>query len=144
MAELVVYGRESCSACKRFRGSCEHHGIKYRFADIDSGSNKADMLRKLRATEWFKGGKFGLPLVDVYGKLLQRPSEATVKAARDALPKDDQVEKLKRQFKDLDLNQDGRLSFEEMDELLRTLAPQLSEGQRQKLFCAADVTLGER
>lgn len=27
-----------------------------RFADIDSGSNKAEMLRKLRATEWFKGG----------------------------------------------------------------------------------------
>ncbi|CAL1162156.1 unnamed protein product, partial [Cladocopium goreaui] len=108
MAELVVYGRESCSACKRFRGSCEHHGIKYRFADIDSGSNKAEMLRKLRATEWFKGGKFGLPLVDVYGKLLERPSEAAVKAARDALPKNDQVgsegrsqvENLKRQFKD--------------------------------------------
>lgn len=139
MAELVVYGRESCSACKRFRGSCEHHGIKYRFADIDSGSNKAEMLRKLRATEWFKGGKFGLPLVDVYGKLLQRPSEAAVKAARDALPKDDQVENLKRQFKELDLNQDGLLSFQEMDELLQTLAPQLSQGQRQKLFCAADV-----
>ena len=29
--------------------------------------------------------------MDVYGKLLQRPSEAAVKAARDALPKDDQV-----------------------------------------------------
>lgn len=38
-----------------------------------------------------RGGKFGLPLVDVYGKLLRRPSEAAVKAARDALPKDDQV-----------------------------------------------------
>lgn len=39
----------------------------------------------------FTGGKFGLPLVDVYGKLLERPSEAAVKAARDALPKNDQV-----------------------------------------------------
>lgn len=97
------------------------------------------MLRKLRATEWFKGGKFGLPLVDLYGKLLERPSEAALKAARDALPKDDQVEKLKRQFKELDLNRDGLLSFQEMDELLRMLAPQLSQNQRQKLFCAADV-----
>ena len=26
-----------------------------RFADIDSGNNKAEMLRKLRATEWFTG-----------------------------------------------------------------------------------------
>ena len=58
------------------------------------------MLRKLRATEWFKGGKFGLPLVDVYGKLLQRPAFADVKAAREALPKDEQVEKIKKQFKD--------------------------------------------
>lgn len=139
MAEVVIYGRESCSACKRFRGSCEHHGIKYRLADIDSASNKAEMLRKLRATEWFKGGKFGLPLVDLYGKLLERPSEAALKAARDALPRDDQVEKLKRQFKELDLNRDGLLSFQEMDELLRMLAPQLSQNQRQKLFCAADV-----
>ena len=29
--------------------------------------------------------------MDVYGKLLERPSEIAVKAARDALPKDDQV-----------------------------------------------------
>ena len=35
MAELVVYGRESCSACKRFRGSCEHHGIIYRCRDLN-------------------------------------------------------------------------------------------------------------
>jgi Ca2+-binding EF-hand superfamily protein len=45
---------------------------------------------------------------------------------------------------ELDLNQDGLLSFQEMDELLQTLAPQLSQGQRQKLFCAADVTLDGR
>ena len=38
-----------------------------RFADIDSGSNKAEMLRKLRATEWFKGGAWddGLPHLDI-------------------------------------------------------------------------------
>ena len=57
MAELVVYGRSSCSACSRFKGSCEHGGLKYRFADIDVTENKAEMLRKLRAAEWFKGGK---------------------------------------------------------------------------------------
>jgi len=57
MAELVVYGRSSCSACTRFKGSCEHGGLKYRFADIDVAENKAEMLRKLRAAEWFKGGK---------------------------------------------------------------------------------------
>ena len=53
----MVYGRSSCSACTRFKGSCEHCGLKYRFADIDVAENKAEMLRKLRAAEWFKGGK---------------------------------------------------------------------------------------
>jgi hypothetical protein len=124
MAELVVYGRESCSACKRFRGSCEHHGIKYRcrnlgwffsfrrtiicylhgtqikqpkglgfprlmlinhnccfsssgrFADIDSGSNKAEMLRKLRATEWFKGGGWDGSRISYQGYPLKKWTKA--------------------------------------------------------------------
>jgi len=139
MAELVVYGRSSCSACTRFKGSCEHGGLKYRFADIDVAENKAEMLRKLRAAEWFKGGKFGLPLVDVYGRMVQRPSFAEVKAAKAMLPEEEKMEKIKAQFKDLDLNGDGTLSFAEMQILLQSLAPKLSEGQQQQLFCAADV-----
>ncbi|CAJ1384461.1 unnamed protein product [Effrenium voratum] len=140
MAELVVYGRDSCSVCNRFKGSCDHGGLKYRFADVDVAGHKSEMLRKLRGAEWWtSGSKFRLPLVDVYGQLLERPSFGVVKAARDRLPREEKVDSMKQKFKDLDLNQDGTLSFDEMRQLMTALAPSLSEVQLQRLFCAADV-----
>ncbi|CAE7460982.1 mtcA2 [Symbiodinium sp. CCMP2456] len=97
------------------------------------------MSRKLRASSWFKGGTFGLPLVDVYGDMHQRPTVDVVLAAKKALPSDAEVDKIKKQFKELDVNKDGTLSFEEMKKMMVTLSPKLSEVQLQKLFCAADV-----
>jgi len=44
--------------------------------------------------------RFGLPLVDVYGRMVQRPSFAEVKAAKAVLPEEEKVEKIKAQFKD--------------------------------------------
>lgn len=55
MAELVVYGRESCGFCRDFKELCCEEGLKYRDANIDVPANKAEMARKLRSTEWFKG-----------------------------------------------------------------------------------------
>lgn len=46
------------------------------------------------------GSRFGLPLVDVYGRMVQRPSFAEVKAAKAVLPEEEKVEKIKAQFKD--------------------------------------------
>ncbi|CAK9058874.1 Golgi-associated plant pathogenesis-related protein 1 (GAPR-1) (Golgi-associated PR-1 protein) (Glioma pathogenesis-related protein 2) (GliPR 2) [Durusdinium trenchii] len=139
MAELVVYGRESCGFCRDFKELCCEEGLKYRDANIDVPANKAEMARKLRSTEWFKGGKFGLPLVDVYGSIHERPTVASVKAAREMLPSDEQVDNIKKQFKELDLNNDGTLSFNEMQKMMQGIAPSMSEIQLQKLFCAADV-----
>ena len=44
---------------------------------------------------------------------------------------------------ELDLNKDGTLCFDEMQKMMRRLAPDMSEIQLQTLFCAADVNLGE-
>ncbi|CAE7460953.1 GLIPR2 [Symbiodinium natans] len=139
MAELVVYGRDSCGLCNKFKESCEAQGLKYRYANVDVASNKAEMARKLRSAEWFKGGKFGLPVVDVYGNIQERPTMASVKAARELLPSDEHTDKMKKQFKELDLNKDGTLCFDEMQKMMRRLAPDMSEIQLQTLFCAADV-----
>jgi len=139
MAELVVYGRETCGLCSKFKKECDAKDLKYRWCDITVNENKAEMSRKLRACSWFKGGTFGLPLVDVYGDMQQRPTVDVVLAAKKALPSDAEVDKIKKQFKELDVNKDGTLSFEEMKKMMVTLSPKLSEVQLQKLFCAADV-----
>ena len=47
-----------------------------------------------------QGGKFGLPVVDVYGNIQERPTMASVKAARELLPSDEHTDKMKKQFKD--------------------------------------------
>ncbi|CAE7521459.1 GLIPR2 [Symbiodinium sp. KB8] len=139
MAELVVYGRDSCGLCSKFKKECDAKELKYRWSDITVDANKAEMSRKLRACAWFKGGKFGLPLVDIYGDMQQRPTVDAVLEAKKALPSDAEVDKIKKQFKELDVNKDGTLSFEEMQKMMLTLSPKLSEVQLQKLFCAADV-----
>ena len=140
--------------------------------------------------------------MDVYGSIHERPTVASVKAAREMLPSDEQVDNIKKQFKDrrtkqvfhspaslpaqiigvecgesffprvnhavsvekqhspsclrsislpnfrkldfsqeLDLNNDGTLSFNEMQKMMQGIAPSMSEIQLQKLFCAADVKL---
>ena len=73
-----------------------------RFADVDVAGHKSEMLRKLRGAEWWtSGSKFRLPLVDVYGQLLERPSFGVVKAARDRLPREEKVDSMKQKFKDV-------------------------------------------
>ncbi|CAE7516461.1 Glipr2 [Symbiodinium natans] len=139
MAELVIYGRDSCGLCTKFKKDCEKEDLKYRWSSIEVAANKAEMSRKLRACSWFKGGTFGLPLVDMYGDMQSRPTVESVLAAKKALPSDSEVAKIKKQFKELDVDKDGTLSFEEMKKMLTTLSPKLSEVQLQKLFCAADV-----
>ncbi|CAK9062460.1 Golgi-associated plant pathogenesis-related protein 1 (GAPR-1) (Golgi-associated PR-1 protein) (Glioma pathogenesis-related protein 2) (GliPR 2) [Durusdinium trenchii] len=139
MAELVIYGRDTCGMCNKFKKDCASNGIQFRYANIEDKANRAEMSRKMRSCSWFKGGKFGLPLVDVYGDVVERPSIASVLEAKKALPSDEAVAKIKKQFKELDVNKDGALQFDEMKQMLQTLNRSLSEVQVQKLFCAADV-----
>jgi len=139
MAELVIYGRDSCGMCNNFKKECEKNNLKYKYLNIEDAAVKAEMFRKVRACSWFKGGRFGLPLVDVYGNMQERPSLAFVLEAQNKLPKSSDVEKIKKQFKDLDANKDGTLDFNEMTKMMKALNSKLSEVQLQKLFCQADV-----
>eukprot|EP00434_Breviolum_minutum_P015864 symbB.v1.2.013978.t1/scaffold1001.1/size146904/9 len=96
MAELVIYGRDSCGMCNNFKKECEKNNLKYKYLNIEDAAVKADMFRK-------------------------------------------DVEKIKKQFKDLDANKDGTLDFNEMKKMMAALNSKLSEVQLQKLFCQADV-----
>eukprot|EP00438_Fugacium_kawagutii_P024845 Skav233727 [mRNA] locus=scaffold2225:73462:79186:+ [translate_table: standard] len=106
MAELVIYGRDTCGMCKAFKKDCEKNNLKYRYANIEDATVKAEMFRKIRACSWFKGGRFGLPLVDVYGNIQERPSIASVLEAQKKLPKASDARRMK-QFKELDANKAG-------------------------------------
>lgn len=125
--------------CTAFKKECEKNKLKYRYANIEDAAVKTEMFRKVRACSWFKGGRFGLPLVDVFGSMQERPSIASVLEAHKKLPKDEDVEKIRKQFKELDANKDGTLQFAEMEKMLQSLNSKLSEIQIQKLFCQADV-----
>lgn len=83
------------------------------------------------------GGKFLLPLVDVYGRLLERPTFAVVKAAKDALPKDDEVAKIKRQFKD----RQGRLARLFFGEVKGSRGRTASEDCRSDLWFEVPVIM---
>eukprot|EP00435_Cladocopium_sp_Y103_P017025 s2756_g4.t1 len=139
MAELVIYGRDSCGMCTAFKKECEKNKLKYRYANIEDAAVKTEMFRKVRACSWFKGGRFGLPLVDVYGTIQERPSIASVLEAQKKLPKDEAAGYKKCQLAHSFSCEDGTLQFAEMKKMLQSLNSKLSEIQIQKLFCQADV-----
>eukprot|EP00401_Gymnodinium_catenatum_P005221 CAMPEP_0117575088 /NCGR_PEP_ID=MMETSP0784-20121206/62008_1 /TAXON_ID=39447 /ORGANISM="" /LENGTH=527 /DNA_ID=CAMNT_0005374111 /DNA_START=98 /DNA_END=1681 /DNA_ORIENTATION=- len=138
MAELIIYGRDTCGMCVRFKAQCDSAGLVYKFVAIDEPAGRREMSNKLRSASWFKGGSFGLPLVDVYGAVKQRPSIEEVRLAKESSLSAPQVDDVKAQFRTLDSNGDGMLSFQEMKGLLKQLNPTFSNRQLQALFCAAD------
>lgn len=77
-SELIVYGRDECGLCQRFKADCEQAGLAYRFVDLDSEDGGSEMWAKCCAQGIT--GSIGLPVVDVYGKMVVRPSIQEVKS----------------------------------------------------------------
>lgn len=133
MGELVVYGLDACGMCKRFNKQCDDAGIKYKFVAVGESQGSVEISTKLRAVPWFKGGSIGLPVVDVYGDLQMRPEIEFVKNRRE------QIKKMKAQFKQLDENKDGTLSFKDVCAFMKELNPTFSDNDLQALFYPADA-----
>jgi len=82
MAELIIYGRDSCGLCSGLMKACDSKGIKYRKVSIETAHGSNEMFAKAQATDWYKasGGSVGLPVVDVFGDVMCRPKIADIVA----------------------------------------------------------------
>ncbi len=70
---LVVYGRESCPECVKFKKSLDRAGMDYEYRDLGNESVKNDLYPRMK-----KAGMdltyFLLPVVEVNGDFAARPS----------------------------------------------------------------------
>ncbi len=79
MAELKVYGADSCEHSRRLLAHLDGLGVKYKYIDIDKDKQAAAWVRHQN------DGKEMKPTVDVGGIILLTPSELALDdALRDA------------------------------------------------------------
>lgn len=77
LPEVILYSRDSCQWCSSLSAEYQKHGIKYRKVDITDKPNQREMWSKVRAAG-LKGGRIGLPVVDIAGTVRVRPTAADV------------------------------------------------------------------
>lgn len=70
---IDIYGRESCDYTRSVRKQLEAHDIHYRYFDLEQKSS-TDRLHPFMHRSGMATDKYLLPVVDVNGKLQQRPS----------------------------------------------------------------------
>lgn len=81
--EIIVYGSPDCSLCTTLRGEFDERDIEYEFVDLSADRDAVnDLSRKLARESWFSGA-IEMPIVEVDGELLRRPSVDRVLAVRD-------------------------------------------------------------
>jgi len=74
-ARIIVYGKPRCSYCKVLTNILDSAGINYVYKDIRADLEaKAELIHKLKAAPWYRAGVIGLPIVDVNGILMERPT----------------------------------------------------------------------
>lgn len=82
-AAIVVYGSPMCPECTSLRNELDSRNIDYDFVDLSSDQSAVNELsRKLAREAWFSGS-IEMPVVEVSGELLRRPSVNRVLAVRD-------------------------------------------------------------
>lgn len=146
LPELVIYGRDGCGMCRHLKTQCDKEGVQYEFRSCDTEQGNQEMWAKASSTEWYKssGGSVGLPVVDVYGECMMRPSIEQIKKRAKAAgltPRRSNLHPLEavgmELFKSMDANGDGQLSFEEVQGYLSDEGKTAEEIER--MFLALDT-----
>jgi hypothetical protein len=75
---VIVYGRQECSLTRQLMDGLEQRGIPYTFKSVDKASVAEELHPRMRAAGLLDDGTYNLPVVDVSGTLLIRPSVSTV------------------------------------------------------------------
>lgn len=72
--EITVYGSPACSLCSELRAELEEREIPYEFVDLsESRQAVRELSLELADEAWFSGA-IEMPIVEIAGELLRRPS----------------------------------------------------------------------
>ena len=78
--QVIVYGRDSCGITTATKSALENESIAYVYKNVDITKNAIEMWDKVKATSWYQGGSVKLPVVDVKGTVMERPSIEDIKS----------------------------------------------------------------
>ncbi len=80
--DIIVYGATSCGYTMGLLSDLDSAGLPYTFRDLETDpSAEEELLAKLQTTDWYQeGSTVGMPVVDVKGTLLERPTLEEVEA----------------------------------------------------------------
>ncbi len=80
-SDVIVYGTVSCGYTTGLMSDLDGAAIPYTFKDIESDPGaEEELLGKIADADWFDGGPVDLPVVDVQGTLLMRPTLEDIEA----------------------------------------------------------------
>ena len=54
MGEIVVYGREACGMCARFKADCVKEGLTTRLVNIDTDEGSKEMFERAEVCAGFR------------------------------------------------------------------------------------------
>jgi glutaredoxin len=73
--QITVYGSDGCGWTVSMKSDLDESGLAYIYKDVDVQTNLNEMWSKVFDAPWYESGSsIGLPIVDVKGTVLERPS----------------------------------------------------------------------
>jgi glutaredoxin len=78
--DVIVYGVDGCGYTVRTLKSLDDEKIPYDYRDVDILEYKLEMWDKIRETAWWDSGVVWLPVIDIKGTVLERPSIDDIKS----------------------------------------------------------------
>jgi hypothetical protein len=77
---IVVYGVDSCGNTVWTMEQLANGGLRFVYKDVDDDSNSFEMWVKVRDCSWYDGEGVTLPIVDVFGVVLENPTIEEIQA----------------------------------------------------------------
>mgnify|MGYP000208562918 CR=1 FL=1 len=81
---VAVYGRDSCSFTKRMISSLKSKGVNYHYFIVDDKSVASELHTRMESAG-LSTRRYNLPVVDVNGDILVRPTLSEVLSEYDVL-----------------------------------------------------------
>jgi len=61
--KVIIYSTPTCTFCKQTKAFFKEHNIKYKEIDVSKDEKGLEEMRE-------KSGQMGVPVIDIYGKIL--------------------------------------------------------------------------